>query len=52
MSYTSHRLIERCVKLVTEAAGAVCGPSNRDGFIRATLASRQKMPKFETKADH
>ena len=25
--------VERCVKLVSEAAGAVCGKKQRDGFI-------------------
>ncbi|KAJ8962822.1 hypothetical protein NQ318_001222 [Aromia moschata] len=43
--------IERTVKLVTEAAFKVCGPEKRDGFIRTTLQSRQRMPSFETKKD-
>lgn len=40
---------ERCVKLVTEASAAVCGPKRRDGFIRTRLQSRNIMPVFETK---
>jgi len=35
--------VERCVKLVTEAAAAVCGEKTRDGFIRARLQSRELM---------
>lgn len=41
--------VERCVKLVTEAAGKVCGYENRDGFIRATFRSRSLMPEFNSK---
>lgn len=33
--------VERHVKLVTEAAKAVCGKKSRDGFIRARVASRK-----------
>ena len=43
--------MERHVKLVTEAAKAVCGHKSRDGFIRARVASRQLMPTFESKCD-
>lgn len=43
--------VERHVKLVTEAAKAVCGQKTRDGFIRARIASRQLMSKFESKRD-
>src|SRR6218665_1022860 len=35
---------ERHVKLVTEAAKAVCGQNSQDGFIRARVASRQLIP--------
>ena len=31
--------VERHVKLVTEAAKAVCGQKSRDGFIRARVSS-------------
>lgn len=43
--------VERCVKLVTEAASKVCGYENRDGFIRSTLRSRLLMPKFDSKVE-
>ena len=42
--------VERCVKLVTEASSSVCGTKFRDGFIRARIECRKKMPSFETKA--
>lgn len=42
--------VERCVKLVTESAEKVCGHENRDGYIRATLKSRQLMPTFNFKS--
>lgn len=41
--------VERCIKLVTEASNAVCGDNKRDGFIRARLLSRKRMPTFNTK---
>ena len=40
---------ERCVKLVTEAASAVCGQEARDGYIRARIHHREAMPIFTTK---
>ncbi|KAK3920111.1 DNA-directed RNA polymerase subunit beta' [Frankliniella fusca] len=43
--------VERCVKLVTMASERVCGPEARDGFIRATLLSRETMPFFGSKKD-
>lgn len=43
--------VERCVKLVTEASGKVCGTESRDGFIRTTLLSRSTMPNFAHKSD-
>lgn len=43
--------VERCVKLVTESAGKVCGETSREGYIRSTLLSRSKMPKFEQKSN-
>lgn len=42
--------VERCVKLVTESAGKVCGENSRGGYIRTTLHLRSKMPKFEQKS--
>lgn len=44
--------VERCVKIVTEASGAVCGTEARDGFIRARIASRVSLPRFETKSQY
>jgi len=43
--------VERTVKLVTQAASKVYGHERRDGFIRATLASRATMPTFDTKSE-
>ena len=40
---------ERCVKRVTESAGAVAGPEARDGYIRASLHHVDGMPVFLTK---
>lgn len=44
--------VERCVKIVTEAALAVSGYEARDGFILGKLKSRSMMPKFNTKKDY
>ena len=41
--------VERIIKLVTESCSKVCGPSNRDGWIRSALLSRSTMPTFDTK---
>ncbi|GBM54840.1 hypothetical protein AVEN_3827-1 [Araneus ventricosus] len=43
---------ELIVKVVKEAAAAVCGPSRRDGFIRNRLKSRNLIPVFNTKHDY
>jgi len=51
--YPCHtQAVERCVKLVTESAKAVCGVKARDGFIRVRLESRKIMPVFNTKAQY
>ena len=42
---------ERCVKLVSEAAAAVCGQEARDGYIRARIQHREAMPVFKAKKD-
>ena len=42
--------VERYIKLVTEASSSVCGAAAWDGFIRARVQARQKMPVFETKS--
>ena len=36
---------------VTEAAAAVCGPEKRDGYVRARVANREVIPKFQSKKD-
>lgn len=41
--------VERCVKLVTEAAQRVIGESGRDGLIQNRLKSRGEMPEFDHK---
>ena len=41
--------IERHVKIVTEAAGAVCGHDRRDGHIRNKIKSRKLMKSFASK---
>jgi len=37
---------------MTEASAKICGPENRDGFIRATLHSRSVMPHFDHKSNY
>ena len=41
--------VERYVKTVTKASSAVYGVESRDGYIRVRLASRRKMPSFNSK---
>ena len=43
--------IERAVKEVTAAAGAVCGADRRDGFIRGRALHIELMPKINSKKD-
>lgn len=51
--YPCHtQAVERCVKLVTEASLAVCGPEARDGFIRTRIKARQDIPVFDTKSQY
>ncbi|GBM39395.1 hypothetical protein AVEN_97016-1 [Araneus ventricosus] len=45
------QVVERYVKLVTEATAEVYGFQNRDGFIRSTFFSQSIMPEFDHKAD-
>ncbi|GBL80259.1 hypothetical protein AVEN_92195-1 [Araneus ventricosus] len=45
------QVVERCVKLVTEASNKVCGHEDRDGYMRETLKSRSAMPNFSKKSD-
>jgi len=52
-AFPSHtQAVERHVRVVTEAAKAVYGAENRDGYIKAKLKSRKEMPKFNSKKDH
>ena len=44
--------VERCVKTVTEAYGAVCGVDQQNGYIKVQLESRGLMPFFNTKRDY
>ena len=41
--------VEGCIRLVTEASCKVYGKDSRDGSIRATIESRRKMPRLESK---
>ena len=51
-NYPNHtQSVERCIKVVTESSSSVCGSAQRDGWIRARLASRSKRPKLESKID-
>ena len=43
--------VERCIKLITEASCKVYGKDSRDDFVRATIESRRKMPRLESKKD-
>jgi hypothetical protein len=49
-NYPSHtQAVERHIKLVTEASSSVCSHDAREGFIQARLASRKRIPSFDTK---
>ena len=41
--------VESSIRVVSESYMAVTGHQERDGFIRQWLASRQIMPRFNTK---
>ncbi|GBN41443.1 hypothetical protein AVEN_106735-1 [Araneus ventricosus] len=41
--------VERCVKLISEAAMKVCDETARDGYIRATLQARNKFQRLTTR---
>ena len=50
--YCGHtQAIERAVKEVTAASGAVYGEERRDGWIRSRAANREIMPLLNTKKD-
>ena len=40
--------VESCVRLVREAAAAICGNTGRDGLIRLRMVSNIALPKFDT----
>ena len=44
-------MVERAVKMVTEASALVIGPEERDGLIRQKMKSRTIIPKFVSKKD-
>ncbi|GBM39880.1 hypothetical protein AVEN_250205-1 [Araneus ventricosus] len=44
--------VERCVKLISEAAMKVCGETARDGYIRAKLQARKELPSFDNKGQN
>ena len=46
------QVVERCVKLVSDAPGAVSGQKQRFGFITTRISSRPGMPNFETKTQY
>ena len=43
------RATKRCIRLMMQASGAVCGEKQRDGFVRARFKSRAIMKHFNTK---
>ena len=42
---------ERCVKLVTEAAAAVCGQEARDRYIKSRVGHRAEIKSYKNKKD-
>ncbi|GBO44274.1 hypothetical protein AVEN_163346-1 [Araneus ventricosus] len=53
IKFLSHtQVVERILKLVTEASRKRVRPQNRDGFIKATLEFRKQMSQFESKKDY
>lgn len=50
--YPCHtQAVERYIKLMTEASVSVVGPEKRDGFVRATMKSRETLKTFDSKKD-
>lgn len=45
------QVVERAVKVTTEASTSLCTEKARVGSIKAKLESRKILPKFETKRD-
>ncbi|GBL82608.1 hypothetical protein AVEN_263691-1 [Araneus ventricosus] len=51
--FTCHmQSVERCVKLISEAAMKVCGETARDGYIRAKFQARKELPTFDNKGQY
>ncbi|GBL91020.1 hypothetical protein AVEN_184410-1 [Araneus ventricosus] len=46
------QFVERCVKLISEAAMKVCGENTRDGYIRAKLQARKELPTSDNKEQY
>ncbi|GBO08893.1 hypothetical protein AVEN_224413-1 [Araneus ventricosus] len=44
--------VERCVKLISEAAMKVCGETARDRYMRAKLQARKELPTFDSKEQY
>ncbi|GBM01151.1 hypothetical protein AVEN_27249-1 [Araneus ventricosus] len=44
--------VERCVKLISEAAMNVCGETARDGYISAKLQERKELPTIDNKGQY
>ena len=44
--------VKRCVSLVSDAPGAMCGQKQQHGFIGTRISSRQSMPNFEMKTQY
>ena len=42
--------VERHIKLFTSVSSRFCSAENRDGAIRTTFESREKIPSFESKS--
>nr|CAI5851374.1 unnamed protein product [Callosobruchus analis] len=52
LRFPSHtQVVERMVKVVSEALLVVSGAESRDGYVMAKLHSRSEMPVFETKKE-
>ena len=44
--------VERVIKIVSEASSQVCGQETREGYVKARLASRERISIFESKKDY
>ncbi|GBM87991.1 hypothetical protein AVEN_139909-1 [Araneus ventricosus] len=44
--------VERCVKLISEAAMKVCDETARDGYIRAKFQRIKELPTFDNKGQY